>query len=151
MLRNDRVRLNSIHPGVGAKRDRKRRGRGAASGLGKTGGRGHKGQKSRAGGSVRKGFEGGQMPLQRRLPKFGFSSRKSLARMELRVESLEKLPGTRVSIETLRASGLIRRNVKYVKIFGVGRLGRTYEVSGIGVTKGARGSIETSGGRIEGI
>ena len=89
------------------------------------------------------------MPLQRRLPKFGFSSRKSLARMELRVESLEKLPSTRVSLETLQASGLIRRNVKYVKIFGEGRLSRTYEVSGIGVTKGARASIETAGGRIE--
>lgn len=143
------MRLNSINPGVGAKRGRKRRGRGAASGLGKTGGRGHKGQKSRAGGGVRKGFEGGQMPLQRRLPKFGFSSRRSLLRADVRVDSLEKLANTTVSLDSLRIAGMIRENVKYVKIFGEGRLGRSYEVSGIGVTKGARASIEASGGRIE--
>ena len=143
------MRLNSINPGVGAKRGRKRRGRGAASGLGKTGGRGHKGQKSRAGGGVRKGFEGGQMPLQRRLPKFGFTSRRSLLRADVRVESLEKLADTTVSLDSLRIAGMIRGNVKYVKIFGEGRLGRRYEVSGIGVTKGARASIEASGGRIE--
>ena len=143
------MRLNSINPGVGAKRGRKRRGRGMSSGLGKTGGRGHKGQKSRAGGGVRKGFEGGQMPLQRRLPKFGFSSRKSLLRADVRVGRLEYLADTTVSLDSLRIAGVIRSNVRYVKIFGEGRLGRKYLVSGIGVTKGARGSIEASGGRIE--
>ena len=144
------MRLNDVSPGAGAKRARKRRGRGAASGLGKTGGRGHKGQKSRAGGGVRRGFEGGQMPLQRRLPKFGFTSRKSLLRADLRVVSLDKLADVHVSLESLRASGLIGRSVRCVKIFGTGRLKRGYEVRGVPVTKGARASIEASGGRIEG-
>ena len=143
------MRLNGISPGVGAKRGRRRRGRGTASGLGKTGGRGHKGQESRAGGGIRRGFEGGQMPLQRRLPKFGFSSRKSLLRADVRVGALERLASTAVSLDSLRAAGVVRRNVKYVKIFGEGRLDRGYEVSGIPVTKGARASIEVAGGRIE--
>lgn len=144
------MRLNDVSPGAGAKRARKRRGRGTASGLGKTGGRGHKGQKSRAGGGVRRGFEGGQMPLQRRLPKFGFTSRKALLRADLRVASLEKLADVHVSLESLRASGLIGRRMRYVKIFGTGRLGRGYEVRGISVTSGARASIEAAGGRVEG-
>lgn len=143
------MRLNDIRPGVGAKRGRRRRGRGAASGLGKTGGRGNKGQKSRAGGGVRRGFEGGQMPLQRRLPKFGFSSRKSLLRADVRVGALERLADTAVSMDSLRAAGVVGRKVRYVKIFGEGRLERGYEVSGIPVTKGARASIEAAGGRIE--
>ena len=143
------MRLNDIGPGVGAKRGRRRRGRGVASGLGKTGGRGHKGQNSRAGGGVRRGFEGGQMPLQRRLPKFGFSSRKSLLRAGVRVDALERLEGTIVSLDSLRAAGVIGRNVKYVKIFGEGRLDRGYEVSGIPLTKGARASIGAAGGRVE--
>ena len=143
------MRLNDIRPGVGAKRGRRRRGRGAASGLGKTGGRGNKGQKSRAGGGVRRGFEGGQMPLQRRLPKFGFSSRKSLRRADVRVGALERLESTTVSMDSLRAAGVVGRKVRYVKIFGEDRLERGYDVSGIPVTKGARASIEAVGGRIE--
>ena len=143
------MRLNDIKPAAGAKRARKRRGRGAASGLGKTGGRGHKGQGSRAGGGVRRGFEGGQMPLQRRLPKFGFSSRKSLLREDVRVAALERLPDVAVTLPSLRAAGVIRKNVKYVKIFGEARLSRAYTVHGIPVTKGARSAIEASGGRIE--
>ena len=144
------MRLNDVSPGAGAKRARKRRGRGVASGLGKTGGRGHKGQKSRAGGGVRRGFEGGQMPLQRRLPKFGFTSRKSLLRADLRVASLDRLADVHVSLESLRTSGLIGRSVRYVKIFGTARLRRGYEVRGIPVSNGARASIEASGGRVEG-
>lgn len=143
------MRLNDMKPAAGAKRARKRRGRGAASGLGKTGGRGHKGQRSRAGGGVRRGFEGGQMPLQRRLPKFGFSSRKSLWREDVRVVALEGLADVAVTLPSLRAAGVIRKNVKYVKLFGEGRLSRAYTVQGIPVTKGARAAIEASGGRIE--
>ena len=144
------MRLNEIKPAAGAKRARKRRGRGAASGLGKTGGRGHKGQRSRAGGGVRRGFEGGQMPLQRRLPKFGFSSRKSLLREDVRVMALEGLADEAVTLLSLRAAGVIRKNTKYVKLFGEGRLRRAYTVHGIPVTKGARAAIEAHGGRIEG-
>ena len=143
------MRLNDIKPGVGAKRARKRRGRGAASGLGKTGGRGHKGQKSRSGGGVRRGFEGGQMPLQRRLPKFGFSSRKSLLREDVRIASLERLTDTTVTVHSLRAAGVVAKNSKYVKLFGEGRLTRAYSVSGIPVTKGACISIVAAGGSIE--
>ena len=143
------MRLNDIKPETGSKRARKRRGRGAGSGLGKTGGRGHKGQKSRAGGGVRRGFEGGQMPLQRRLPKFGFSSRRSLARQDVRIISLERLADNSVTLTSLRAAGVVSKNVKYAKFFGEGRLSRAYKVSGIRVTKGARNAIEAAGGRIE--
>ena len=144
------MRLNDIKPAAGAKRAKRRRGRGAGSGLGKTGGRGHKGQKSRAGGGVRRGFEGGQMPLQRRLPKFGFRSRKSLVREDVRIVALEGLADVTVTLDSLRAAGMIAKNVKYVKLFGEGRLSRAYTVCGIPVTKGARAAIEAGGGRIEG-
>lgn len=143
------MRLNDIKSAVGAKRTRKRRGRGAGSGLGKTGGRGYKGQKSRAGGGVRRGFEGGQMPLQRRLPKFGFSSRKSLVREDVRVGALEGLADVTVTLASLRAAGVVAKNTKYVKLFGERRLSRAYTVWGIPVTQGARAAIEASGGRVE--
>ena len=142
------MRLNDIKPADGAKRARRRRGRGAASGLGKTGGRGHKGQNSRAGGGVRRGFEGGQMPLQRRLPKFGFRSRKSLLRAEVRVAALERLGDATVTLGSLREAGIVARNVKYAKIFGTGTPSRAYTVRGIPVTKGARAAIEAGGGTI---
>ena len=144
------MRLNDIKPAAGGKHLRKRRGRGAASGLGKTGGRGHKGQKSRAGGGVRRGFEGGQMPLHRRLPKFGFRSRKSLVREDVRIAALEGLDDVTVTLDSLQAAGLIAKNVKYVKLFGEGTLSRAYTVRGIPVTKGARAAIESGGGTIEG-
>lgn len=143
------MQLNDIRPGTGSRRAGKRRGRGAGSGLGKTCGRGHKGQKSRAGGGVRRGFEGGQMPLQRRLPKFGFLSRKSLIREDVRIVALEKLPDVAVTITSLRTAGMIAKNVKYAKLFGEGQLSRAYTVRGISVTKGARAAVEASGGRIE--
>ena len=112
------MRLNDIKPAAGAKRARRRRGRGMASGLGKTGGHGHKGQNSRAGGGVRRGFEGGQMPLQRRLPKFGFRSRKSLVREEVRVAALEGLDDVTVTLGSLQKAGVVAKNVKYAKLFG---------------------------------
>ena len=143
------MQLNELKPGTGAKRAGKRRGRGAGSGLGKTGGRGHKGQKSRAGSGVRRGFEGGQMPLQRRLPKFGFSSRKSLAREDIRIGALENLSDATVTVASLRAAGVIGKNVKFVKLFGEGQPSRAFTVCGIPATKGARAAIEATGGRIE--
>ena len=143
------MQLNDIKPASGARRPRKRRGRGSASGLGKTGGRGHKGQKSRSGGGVRRGFEGGQMPLQRRLPKFGFSSRKSLLREGVRIACLEQLGDVTVTVAALRDAGVIAKRSKYVKLFGERPLTRAYSVSGIPVTKGARMSIVNAGGNIE--
>lgn len=143
------MRLNELKPADGAKRGRRRRGRGAASGLGKTAGRGHKGQNSRAGGGVRRGFEGGQMPLQRRLPKFGFRSRKSLVREDIRIGALEALDDVTVTLGSLRSAGVVARNVKYVKLFGVGKLSRAYAVRGIPVTRGARAAVEAAGGTIE--
>ena len=98
---------------------------------------------------MRRGFEGGQMPLQRRLPKFGFSSRKSLARDDVRIVALERLVAADVTLASLRAAGVISKNVKYAKIFGEGQLSRAYTVVGVPVTKGARNSIEAAGGRIE--
>ena len=143
------MRLNELKPAVGAKRVRKRRGRGAASGMGKTAGRGHKGQNSRSGGGVRRGFEGGQMPLQRRLPKFGFRSRKSLVREEVRIVALETLDDLSVSVGSLRAAGVVAKRTKYVKLFGEGPLSRAYTVRGIPATKGARAAVESAGGTIE--
>jgi large subunit ribosomal protein L15 len=117
--------------------------------MGKTGGRGHKGQKARSGSGVRRGFEGGQMPLQRRLPKFGFTSRKSLVREEFRVTALHRLDDATVTLDSLRAAGVVAKSTKYAKIFGEGRLSRAFTVTGIPVTKGARAAIEASGGTIE--
>ena len=117
--------------------------------MGKTAGRGHKGQNSRAGGGVSRGFEGGQMPLQRRLPKFGFRSRKSLVREDVRIVALEALDDLSVSVDSLRAAGVVAKSTKYVKLFGVGPLSRAYTVRGIPVTKGARAAVESAGGTIE--
>ena len=143
------MRLNDISPADGARTRRKRRGRGVGSGMGKTAGRGHKGQKSRSGGGVRKGFEGGQMPLQRRLPKFGFSSRKSLVTAGIRVDALNRLQDQVVTLASLRRGGLVGRGVKYAKLFGDSELTEAYVIRGIRVSKGARDSIERIGGKIE--
>jgi large subunit ribosomal protein L15 len=143
------MRLNELKPAPGAKRDAKRVGRGIGSGLGKTGGRGHKGQKSRAGGFHKTGFEGGQMPLQRRLPKIGFRSRKALTSDEIRLSELGKVEGDVVDIAALRAAHLICAEVKRVKIIASGSLERALTVRGIGVTKGARAAIEAAGGKVE--
>jgi large subunit ribosomal protein L15 len=142
------MRLNDLKPAPGSHPARKRVGRGIGSGLGKTGGRGHKGQKSRSGGFHKLGFEGGQMPLQRRLPKVGFRSRRALDRDEVRLGELGNVSGDEVTVETLRAAGLINRAVKRVKIIKSGELTRAVTVRGVSVTSGARSAIEAAGGAV---
>jgi large subunit ribosomal protein L15 len=142
------MRLNQIKPAPGSRSDRKRVGRGIGSGLGKTAGRGHKGQKSRSGGLQKLGFEGGQMPLQRRLPKVGFRSRKARFSDEIRLAELARIEGDEVSLQTLRAAGLIGRAVKRVKLIQSGSIDRPLRVTGIGVTAGARAAIEAAGGSV---
>jgi large subunit ribosomal protein L15 len=143
------MRLNTISPAPGSKQSPKRVGRGIGSGLGKTAGRGHKGQKSRSGGSVRPGFEGGQMPMQRRLPKFGFTSRKSLVTDDVTLYEIAKVEGDVVDMTTLKAAGLITKNISFVKVVKSGEIGRAVTVKGIRVTAGARTAIEAAGGKIE--
>ncbi|GAB6262640.1 50S ribosomal protein L15 [Photobacterium sp. CCB-ST2H9] len=143
------MRLNTLSPAAGSKPSAKRVGRGIGSGLGKTCGRGHKGQKSRSGGSVRPGFEGGQMPLKQRLPKFGFTSRKSLVTAEVRLSELAKVEGDVVSLETLKAANVITKNIETVKVVLSGEISRAVTVKGVRVTKGAKAAIEAAGGKIE--
>ena len=143
------MRLNSIKPAPGEKRPRKRVGRGIGSGLGKTCGRGHKGQKSRSGGFHKVGFEGGQMPLQRRLPKVGFRSRKALITAEVRLHELAKVEGDVADLEALRRAGVISRAIKRARVIKSGAIGRAVTVKGLAVTKGAREAIEAAGGKIE--
>ena len=143
------MRLNDLQPQPGSKRPGKRLGRGVGSGLGKTGGRGHKGQTSRAGGYHKVGFEGGQMPLQRRLPKIGFRSRKAGARDEVRLHELAKVQGDLVDLAALVAAGLVSGEARYVKIILAGTIDRGLTVRGIAVTKGARAAIEAAGGKVE--
>lgn len=143
------MRLNTLSPAEGAKTSKKRLGRGIGSGLGKTGGRGHKGQKSRSGGKVRVGFEGGQMPLKQRLPKFGFTSRKALVREEIRLHELNKLEANVVDMAALREADLIKGTTKAVKIVLNGELNKALTIKGIAATKGARAAIEAAGGKIE--
>jgi len=143
------MHLNTLSPAAGAKTEKKRPGRGIGSGLGKTAGRGHKGQKSRSGSSVRWGFEGGQMPMQRRLPKFGFVSRKSLVSAEVNLYEIAKVEGDTVDLNTLQAAGLIKKNVLFVKVVKSGEVSRAVTVKGLKVTKGAREAIEAAGGKVE--
>ncbi|MEE8055852.1 MAG: 50S ribosomal protein L15 [Gammaproteobacteria bacterium] len=143
------MRLNTIKPGPGARKAGKRVGRGIGSGLGRTGGRGDKGQKSRSGGYHKVGFEGGQMPLQRRLPKFGFRSRIARTTDEVRLHELAKVESEIIDIEALRQAGLVSHNIKRVKVIARGTLDKPVVLRGIGVTKGARAAIEASGGKIE--
>lgn len=142
------MRLNAIAPAPGAVRPRKRVGRGVGSGRGKTAGRGHKGQKSRAGGYHKVGFEGGQMPLQRRLPKSGFRSRAGVC-AEVRSGALARLPGDEVTLDALRAAGLAPRAARRARILLAGEVGRAFAVRGVAVTRGARAAIEAAGGRVE--
>ncbi|MCU7554465.1 50S ribosomal protein L15 [Alteromonas sp. ASW11-19] len=143
------MRLNDISPAPGAKNTGKRVGRGIGSGLGKTGGRGHKGQKSRSGGSVKPGFEGGQMPIQRRLPKFGFTSRKGMVTDQVTLTEIAKVAGDTVSLETLKAAGLVKKEMQFVKVVKSGEVSRAVTVSGLKVTKGAKEAIEAAGGKVE--
>jgi len=143
------MRLNTLSPAAGAKTAAKRVGRGIGSGLGKTGGRGHKGQKSRSGGGVRVGFEGGQMPLKQRLPKFGFTSRKSLVSAEVRLNEVAKVEGDVVDLSTLKQANVIRKDIEFAKVVLSGKIERPVTVRGLKVTKGARAAIEAAGGKIE--
>ena len=143
------MRLNDLHPDPGSKHASKRLGRGIGSGLGKTGGRGHKGQHSRAGGFHKVGFEGGQMPLQRRLPKIGFRSRKGGMKDEVRLHELAKVEGDVADLGALVAAGLVSGDTKYVKVILSGTLERALTVRGLGVTKGARAAVEAAGGTVE--
>ena len=143
------MRLNTVKPHPDSTTDAKRRGRGIGSGLGKTGGRGHKGQKSRSGGKVQVGFEGGQMPLQRRLPKLGFSSRVGRVTAELRLHELAKLDVDVIDVDALKAVNLINKNIEFVKVIASGKLEKAVIVKGLRVTKGAKAAIEAAGGKIE--
>ena len=143
------MRLNTLKPATGSRKDSKRVGRGIGSGLGKTCGRGHKGQKSRSGGFHKIGFEGGQMPLQRRLPKVGFSTRKSRFVDELRLNELALAGTDVVDLAALKSANLVSREVKTVKIFASGVIEKAVTVKGLKVTRGARAAIEAAGGRIE--
>ena len=140
------MRLNELKDNPGSRRSRTRVGRGIGSGKGKTAGRGHKGQKSRSGGKIRPGFEGGQMPLQMRLPKFGFSSRVNNNFKEVNIKNIEGMKV--VNLETLKENKIISKSVKKVKIFGDTVITSKVTVEGINVTKGAKESIEKAGGKI---
>lgn len=143
------MRLNTLSPAEGAKHSAKRLGRGIGSGLGKTGGRGHKGQKSRTGGGVRRGFEGGQMPLYRRLPKFGFTSMKAAVTAEVRLDNLNKIENGIVTLEALKEANLLTKDIQFVKVILAGEVKTKLVVRGLRVTKGARAAIEAAGGSIE--
>ncbi len=146
---SDEMRLNSLSPAPGAKRNAKRVGRGIGSGNGKTAGRGHKGLKSRSGGTVKAGFEGGQMPLQKRLPKYGFTSRIGKTTAEVRLHELNLVEGDTIDIAALKSADLIRDDVARVRVFLSGEITRAVKVAGVTVTKGARAAIEAAGGSVE--
>lgn len=143
------MHLNTLHPAPGSKTKSKRLGRGIGSGKGKTCGRGHKGQKARAGGYHKVGFEGGQMPIQRRIPKSGFRSRQSLYREEIYLSDLNKIEADTIDLAVLISAGIVRANTKDVKIIGAGELTRAVTIKGIAVTTGARKAIEEAKGTIE--
>ncbi|MGH8507891.1 MAG: 50S ribosomal protein L15 [Gammaproteobacteria bacterium] len=143
------MRLNTLKPGRGSKRERRRLGRGIGSGLGKTAGRGHKGQRARAGGYHKRGFEGGQMPMQRRLPKFGFASRGARYVSEVRLGDLTRVDADTIDLAALKAAKLVPGQVRRVKVIATGALDKALTLKGLAVTKGARAIIESRSGRIE--
>jgi large subunit ribosomal protein L15 len=143
------MRLNELKPDAGSRPAPKRVGRGIGSGLGKTCGRGHKGQKARAGGFHKVGFEGGQMPLQRRLPKVGFRSRSALTHAEVRLSDLKRVAGDTVDLAALIEAGVVNRSTKTAKLILSGTVERAVTVRGIGVTKGARAAIAAAGGQVD--
>lgn len=142
------MKLNTIKPAEGAKTVRVRVGRGIGSGMGKTAGRGHKGQRARKGGRGKIGFEGGQMPIQRRLPKRGFSSGIGLVTTEIRLSDIEKMTETEIDLAVLKNAGVIQAQIVQVKLIKSGSLTRRVSVKGIGVTKGAREAIVAAGGSV---
>lgn len=142
------LRLNTLSPAPGAKHSSKRVGRGIGSGLGKTCGRGHKGQKSRSGGSVRPGFEGGQMPMQKRLPKFGFTSRIARVTAQVRTSELNLIDGI-VDLDALKRADIIGTNIERAKVFLSGDITKSVTIKGLAITKGAREAVEKAGGKVE--
>ena len=143
------LRLNTLSPAPGRTRNAKRVGRGIGSGTGKTCGRGHKGLKSRSGGSVRPGFEGGQMPLQKRLPKYGFTSRIARVSAQIRTSELNLLTDDLVDLDALKRADLVGSNITRVKVFLSGDITKAVNLKGLAVTKGAREAIEKAGGKVE--
>ena len=143
------MRLNTLRPGAGSKHAPKRVGRGIGSGLGKTGGRGHKGLKSRSGGSVKPGFEGGQMPLQRRLPKFGFTSRQARYVAEIRLNELAACGVDVVDLAALKQADIVREEITSARVILSGEITKAVTVKGLKVTKGALAAIEAAGGKVE--
>ena len=143
------MRLNTISPAPGSKTNAKRVGRGIGSGYGKTAGRGHKGQKARSGGSIRPGFEGGQMPMQKRLPKFGFSSRIAATTAQIRLNELNTVGVDVIDLEALKSADLVKQNVTRARVFLSGELSKAVTIKGLAVTKGAREAIEKAGGKVE--
>lgn len=143
------MRLNTLRPGVGSKQAPKRVGRGIGSGLGKTCGRGHKGLKSRSGGSVNPGFEGGQMPLQRRLPKFGFNSRQARYVAEIRLNELVAAGVDTIDLAALKQADIIREEITSARVILSGEITKAVTVKGLKVTKGAKAAIEAAGGKVE--
>ena len=142
------MRLNTLSPAPGSTKSKKRVGRGIGSGSGKTAGSGHKGQKSRTGGTVRPGFEGGQMPLQMRLPKFGFTSRVGRFTAEVRTSVLHNVKADGIDLEALVESKLVASNIKRVKVMLSGEVTKAITIEGIAVTKGAKAAIESAGGKV---
>ena len=143
------MRLNTISPAPGSKPSAKRLGRGIGSGLGKTGGRGHKGQTARSGGTVAPGFEGGQQPLHRRLPKFGFSSRVGRYVTEVRLSEIAGIDADVIDLDALKNANIVRRDTKVAKVILSGELAKAVTVQGLKVTKGAREAILAAGGKVE--
>jgi large subunit ribosomal protein L15 len=143
------MKLNELSPAAGSKKNRKRVGRGSGSGVGKTAGRGHKGQKSRSGGYHKVGFEGGQMPLQRRLPKRGFASRTARYNAEVRLYQIQAMKAEVIDLDALKAENIVGHDAKKVKVINTGDLERAVTVKGLGVTKGAQAAIEAAGGKVE--
>ena len=141
--------LNTLKPAAGSKKSRKRVGRGIGSGSGKTCGRGHKGQKSRSGGFHKVGFEGGQMPLQRRVPKVGFRSRVGMVTDEIRLHELNNIDADVIDLAALKEANLINKSIQHVKVMVSGKLDKSVTLKGIRVTKGAREAIEAAGGKVE--
>ena len=146
---SDSLRLNTLSPAPGSRKNAKRVGRGIGSGLGKTAGRGHKGQKSRSGGKVKPGFEGGQMPLQKRLPKYGFTSRVARTTAQIRLGELARVEADVIDLDALKAADLVRQDVLRARVFLSGELDKAVTVKGLAVTKGAREAIEKAGGKVE--
>ncbi len=142
------TQLNTLQPAAGSKRERRRVGRGIGSGLGKTAGRGHKGQKSRSGGFHKVGFEGGQMPLYRRLPKRGFTSRTQVLRAEVRLSELQNVAVDEIDVQVLKQSGIVGQSVRYVKVIKSGEISRKVTLKGVAATAGARAAIEAAGGSL---